>query len=230
MFNRLDEGGFMNFSLELRESIADLHLLKHPFYKRWEQGELKQEELKEYAENYYHHVKAFPRYISAAHSNCEDLAKRKILLENLADEEGLSGTDHPELWLRFAEGVGVPKENIKSSNVKEVIENVIETFLSNSQSSYEEGLASLYAYEYQIPEIAETKIKGLRDFYGVNEERALSFFEVHKTADVFHRAACEKLLDKFNNDDQVLAKKAARKSAQVLWDFLTYMEEKSYAA
>ena len=48
---------------------------------------LNREIIKDYAEQYYQHVKAFPRYISATHSLCEDLDKRKILLENLQDEE-----------------------------------------------------------------------------------------------------------------------------------------------
>ena len=48
---------------------------------------LTREIIKDYAEQYYQHVKAFPRYISATHSLCEDLEKRRILLENLQDEE-----------------------------------------------------------------------------------------------------------------------------------------------
>jgi pyrroloquinoline-quinone synthase len=52
--------------------------------------------LKDYAEQYYQHVKAFPRYISATHSLCEDIEKRKILLENLQDEEN-KDADHPKI-------------------------------------------------------------------------------------------------------------------------------------
>ena len=52
----------------------------------------------------------------------------------------------------------------------------------------------MYTYERQIPEIAETKIQGLKKFYGVNSKEGLEFFEAHKSADVIHRAECEKLL------------------------------------
>ena len=72
---------------------------------------------------------------------------------------------------------------------------MIDNFFSQARSSYAEGLASLYTYERQIPEIAETKIQGLKKFYGVNSEEGLEFFEAHKSADVVHRAECEKLLD-----------------------------------
>ena len=73
------------FSKLLNAKLDKYHLLKHPFYKSWNEGKLTREIIKDYAEQYYQHVKAFPRYISATHSLCEDLDKRKILLENLQD-------------------------------------------------------------------------------------------------------------------------------------------------
>ena len=76
------------FSKELDEKLDQFHLLNHPFYKFiGTKVSLTREIIKDYAEQYYQHVKAFPRYISATHSLCEDIEKRKILLENLQDEE-----------------------------------------------------------------------------------------------------------------------------------------------
>ena len=57
----------MNLS-ELNNKLDRFHLLNHPFYVAWEKGELTQEILQDYAEQYYQHIKAFPRYISAKHS------------------------------------------------------------------------------------------------------------------------------------------------------------------
>ena len=215
----------MNFSKKLQQSISSYHLLLHPFYQSWTQGSISKKQLQEYATQYYVHVKAFPRYISATHSNCDDIEKRKILLENLADEEGLNGDPHPELWLRFAEGLEVSREEISKKPTRESIKNVINTFLTAARSSYHEGLASLYAYEYQVPEVAETKIKGLKEHYDVTDDRSLSFFEVHKEADVHHRRECEKLIDSFSKEEQLPALKAANKSAKALWDFLSDMQQ-----
>ena len=94
------------FSKELNKKLDKYHLLKHPFYKSWNEGKLTKEIIKDYAEQYYQHVKAFPRYISAAHSLCEDIEKRKILLENLQDEENKE-KDHPKLWRNFAAAMGL---------------------------------------------------------------------------------------------------------------------------
>ena len=66
------------FSKELGEKLDQYHLLKHPFYQVfWNEGKLTREIIKDYAEQYYQHVKAFPRYISATHSICKILKKEE---------------------------------------------------------------------------------------------------------------------------------------------------------
>ena len=81
------------FSKELNKKLDRYHLLTHPFYQVfWNEGKLTREIIKDYAEQYYQHVKAFPRYISATHSICEDLDKRKIKLSvKAAQIDGASG-------------------------------------------------------------------------------------------------------------------------------------------
>ena len=208
------------FSKKLKEKLDKYHLLNHPFYKSWNEGKLTREIIKDYAEQYYQHVKAFPRYISATHSLCEDLDKRKILLENLQDEEK-DGADHPKLWKDFALAIGADGKKIENVKKEKFTKELIDNFFKNGRSSYEEGLASLYTYERQIPEIAETKIRGLKKHYGVSSKKGLEFFEVHKAADVYHRQACEKLLDAMSKEEQEEAEKSALSTAKYLWNFLT---------
>ena len=155
------------FSKELKKKLDKYHLLNHPFYNSWNDGKLTREIIKDYAEQYYQHVKAFPRYISATHSICEDINKRKILLENLQDEENRD-QDHPKLWRDFAVAIGSVGEKIESVKKEKFTAELIDNFFKNGRASYAEGLASLYTYERQIPEIAETKIRGLKTHYGVS--------------------------------------------------------------
>jgi pyrroloquinoline-quinone synthase len=214
------------FSKELNSKLDKYHLLQHPFYQIfWNEGKLTREIIKDYAEQYYQHVKAFPRYISATHSICDDIEKRKILLENLQDEENTEA-DHPKLWKKFAEAVGSDIKKIEDVKPDWFTKDMIENFFSQARSSYAEGLASLYTYERQIPEIAETKIQGLKKFYGVNSKDGLHFFEAHKSADVIHRAECEKLLDSLSKDEQEKAEKASLLTARYLWNFLSGMVKK----
>ena len=213
------------FSKILNKKLDEYHLLKHPFYKSWNEGKLNREIIKDYAEQYYQHVKAFPRYISATHSICEDLDKRRILLENLQDEEK-KDADHPMLWKNFALSVGADSKEIEKKERYNFTNELIENFFKNARASYAEGLGSLYTYERQVPEIADTKIRGLKTHYGVNSKEGLEFFEVHKSADVHHREACEKLLDSLSKEEQDKAEKAALSTAKYLWNFLSGMAAK----
>ena len=208
------------FSNKLNQKLDQYHLLNHPFYKSWNEGKLTREIIKDYAEQYYQHVKAFPRYISATHSLCEDIEKRKILLENLNDEENRDA-DHPKLWKNFALAMGADAEKIEDVKPDQFTQDMIDNFFKNGRSTYAEGLASLYTYERQIPEIAETKIQGLKKFYGVSSKEGLEFFETHKKADVLHRVECEKLLDALSEEEQSKAEKAALSTAKYLWNFLS---------
>ena len=66
------------------------------------------DDLRAYARQYFHHVEAFPRAVSAVHSACPDREGRRMLAENLAEEEGIEAgkQDHATLWLMFACGLG----------------------------------------------------------------------------------------------------------------------------
>src|SRR5690348_18053695 len=88
--------------------VAERAMLKHPFYQAWTEGRLPLDELRAYARHYFHHVEAFPRAVSAVHSACPDREGRRMLAENLAEEEGLDAgkQDHATLWLMFACGLG----------------------------------------------------------------------------------------------------------------------------
>ena len=213
------------FSKELNAKLDKYHLLNHPFYKSWNEGKLNREIIKDYAEQYYQHVKAFPRYISATHSICEDIEKRKILLENLQDEEN-PNADHPKLWKNFALAMGADPDKIENVKREWFTNDMIENFFYQARKSYAEGLASLYTYERQIPEIAETKIRGLKKFYGVTSKEGLEFFEAHKAADVIHRKECEKLLDALTEEEKDKAEKASVLTARYLWNFLSGMSSK----
>ncbi len=210
--------------------IADLHLLRHPFYQAWMQGALSQEILKDYARQYYFHVDRFPRYISAIHSNCENGTWRNELLKNLNDEEGSSGlSSHPELWLQFAEGLGLDRKDVLATTPRPAIQDVTSIFFGCARASFHEGVGALYAYESQVPEIAKSKIEGLKQYYGIQDQRTLCFFEVHQKADIEHRKVLLNMLENFPETEKSCAKESARRAAKALWDFLSDVQEQELA-
>ena len=210
------------FENDLFEAVMEYSMLKHPFYVAWSEGKLSKSVLAEYSKQYYAHVRAFPTYVSAVHSRCEDLETRQVLLENLIEEER-GDENHPELWLRFAEGLGVNRADVKSAELLPSTQDSVNRLKSLTKSEdYRGGLAALYAYEVQIPEVARTKREGLKTFYGIADERAVSFFRVHESIDLLHRQVEMRILREQcqTPDDQTRAVSTAKSAAQALWAFL----------
>jgi pyrroloquinoline-quinone synthase len=206
----------------LLDTLNSLHLLRHPFYQAWSQGKLSLDDLKAYARQYYHHVAAFPRYVSATHSGCSDLRARQVLLANLVDEE--HGPDnHPELWLRFSEGLGDRRQAVMDELPLPQTSFLVDTFMRLSRSSYEEGLGALFAYEQQVPAVAASKVEGLKRFYGVEDPQALRFFDVHLKADVWHAEETKTLMEQLTDEQKLAATSAAEQAARALWGFLDGM-------
>ena len=207
--------------------IEEKHLLKHSFYKAWNAGELPTETIREYAAQYFQHVSSFPRYLSSIHSNCEDIKIRQILLENLIDEEK-GGENHPELWMRFAEGMGNSRQKVNTTEPMKETTDLVNTFNRLSKSEkYHIGLAALYCYESMQPEISETKKDGLKKFYGIKNENTLKFFTVHMHADKWHREVVRDLIKELSDtktkQNEILH--SVEVALESLNNFLTGMEK-----
>lgn len=215
--------GRSEFQVELHNAVDRYAMLKHPFYQQWSEGKLDLEVLREYAKQYYAHVKAFPTYVSATHSRCDDVVVRQMLLENLIEEER-GENNHPELWLRFAEGLGVSRDEVKNAELlPSTIDSVNRLKELTRSEDYRKGVATLYAYESQIPEVARTKRTGLSEFYGIKDAKSVSFFSVHETADVWHQQVELDVLNRAcdSAEDREATVIAAGEASKALWDFLT---------
>lgn len=207
--------------------IQSKHLLKHDFYQAWTRGELSIDCLKEYAKEYYHHVKAFPTYLSAIHCRTEDAATRRILLENLIEEEAGS-PNHPDLWKNFALSLGVTEEELGNHHASEEMNTLVSSFRRIcSQQSIVEGIAALYTYESQIPEICISKIDGLKKHYGMRNPASWEYFRVHIAADKEHAAQEQQLLRNYiDSTNQDGVRNAVSKTLDVLWNFLSSLSKR----
>jgi pyrroloquinoline-quinone synthase len=202
--------------------IASKHLLNHTFYQRWTCGTLTREELRDYAAQYFHYAMAFPTFISAMHAHTDDIATRQLLLENLIEEERGS-ENHPELWLRFCESLGLSRDDVKAGAPNDATRHLIGTMKSLArEGALHEGLAALYAYESQIPAVAKAKIEGLAKWYGISGDRDIAFFSVHMDADVAHSQTSRDILRDLCDDDAKVASAdtAASRTLDALYGFL----------
>src|ERR1700738_618336 len=129
------------FWSRFEERVRPFNLLQHPFYQAWSNGELTREDLREYAAEYWHHVSAFPTYLSALHSRLPDSEMRREVLRNLAEEEGVDAAAaraHSDLWMDFAGGMGATREAVMGRTVQPEMMALVATFRELMQ----EGTAS----------------------------------------------------------------------------------------
>jgi len=202
--------------------IASRHLLNHTFYQRWTCGTLTHGELRDYAAQYFHYAMAFPTFLSAMHAQCDDIATRQLLLENLIEEERGS-ENHPELWLRFCESLGLSRDEVQAGSPNDATRTLIATMKSLArEGALHEGLAALYAYESQIPAVAKAKIEGLAKWYSISADRDVAFFSVHMDADVAHSQTSREILRDLCDDDAKVAAadNAASRTLDALYGFL----------
>jgi len=174
----------MDFFERLEPIRERWDVLRHPFYARWERGELTGEELAYYAGEYRHAVVALADAAETAGEH--------------ADEE----REHVELWDEFANAAGAETGRVPCGETQSCIH-------AWSGGDELESLAVLYAIESAQPEISKTKLAGLVEHYGFEEGPATEYFSLHAERDHEHaaeaRAALEARLSGADTDRLVTA-------------------------
>src|SRR5579871_1636711 len=208
-----------DFFQQLDARVAKYDLLCHPFYKAWSEGKLTREDLCEYSQDYFHHVEAFSGYLAAFACRQEDGPVRRAVLANMAEEEG-----HSDLWLDFAEGMGASRT--PRQPIAEVTQLIAHFDHVVTEAAPAEALAAFYAYESQVPRVAQEKARGLKEMYGA-DEKTCAYFTVHQTADIHHARVWKNQLGKQVEANPEMAEKAlnaAEAAAKSLWNALDGIE------
>jgi pyrroloquinoline-quinone synthase len=162
----------MNLIERIDEARGHWNVLEHPFYLRWESGELTRTELAYYAGEYRHAVLALADAADAGGDS-----------EHAAEEAG-----HVALWDDFAAALDAPLD--RSPNAE-----TLDCATAWRRNEPLEARAVLYAIESGQPDISRTKLEGLVRHYGftpATEETA--YFEIHSSRDHDHAAASAKVL------------------------------------
>ena len=198
--------------MNIETIIKERHLLNHPFYQRWQKGKISMETLQEYSRQYYHYEKALPGFLTSALDHLPEGPAKTAVAKVLEDE-----TTHPEphtdLWLKFAAAIGADDATSATPSPRTV--NLVETYHSLCARGSEEALGALFAYESQIPAVAQAKAEGLKAFYGVTDGEGLKFFDLHATMDVGHSAAM-----RLGFNDSEFSRESAHLALDAWWDML----------
>jgi len=207
---------------QVDQVVARHDLLQHPFYRAWTAGQLRAEDLRRYAQEYYHQVAAFPTYLSALHSRLPDGELRRSVLRNLCEEEIMSAT-HSDLWLDFAEGMGAKRDDVRASVPSPATRELIAAFRRiAAEASPVAALGAFYAYESQVARIAGLKAEGLREFYGA-DVKTCAYFVQHSEQDVHHARVWA------NQIDELLSKEPAPDLFSTVTELLSTVEDAATA-
>lgn len=195
---------------KIDDIIEQYSLLKHPFYEMWSDGKLTLDSLSGYSKEYFQLVKAVPHFMTPIISE----APPNMIDELAANQQEES--DHITPWMGFAGALGINEETLQNyTGLDKTKQAVKDLFVL--MNSYEEGACAMYCFEKEIPKISQTKLDGLAEFYGINDEQATIYFKLHTEADIRHAASWRNILEYSDSDPEKLFKIAEKSmSAQNL--------------
>ncbi|HUZ44586.1 MAG TPA: iron-containing redox enzyme family protein [Acidimicrobiales bacterium] len=193
-------------------ALDDRRLLEHPFYRRWERGEVSVEELGDYAAQYRHFEAYLPGFLARLVAGLPEGEARDLVAANLADELG-DPVAHTELFERFAGALGAGPADISPAMAS--LLSTYERLLADGPAA---ALAGFIAYESQSAQVARSKAEGLRSHYGMSGA-AVSFWDHHAEVDVRHGAWAWDALSSLTGAPEDLVP-ALRAGAEAWWAFL----------
>jgi pyrroloquinoline-quinone synthase len=205
----------------IENAIQGRMLLTHPFYQRWEAGELGRGELAAYAREYRSFEAVLPEVLSRVVERLTAEGSKEVadLVQHNLDDELGRPEPHLALFDRFAGSVSSTEAGIEAGPAAKAL-------VANYAELVEEGpvaaLSALAAYETQASAIAKSKAEGLRRWYGI-DEAGTAFWDVHATMDADHGDWAIEALVELDADPQVVAK-AAKRAADAWWAFLDERE------
>ena len=197
----------------LEDAVSEHRLLTHPFYRRWEAGELSTDELAAYAAQYRHFEAALPEVLAAASSQLPDGHARALVESNLADELGVP-VAHLTLFDDFAAAVGASAADPTPATLA-LVKSYRDAVDTGGPAAV---LAAVGAYEVQSADIASSKAEGLRLSYGITAA-GTAFWDVHASMDAVHAGWTADALAALDASPADVSA-AARRAAEAWWSFL----------
>ncbi|MGO8904141.1 MAG: iron-containing redox enzyme family protein [Solirubrobacteraceae bacterium] len=193
----------MDILAALDETRRSLDVLQHPFYVRWNAGDLSAAELSLYATEYRHAVIA----LAGASASAAAMAPPALPpeLRRHAEEEAA----HVALWDQFAGAAGAPPaRNAGEAGLPET-QRCVAAWTAGGDLL--EHLGVLYVLEAAQPAISKTKRAGLVSHYGYSPEGpATEYFRVHERLDVEHARQAADIISAQTDDLADRAKHGGR--------------------
>jgi pyrroloquinoline-quinone synthase len=175
----------------------------------WSAGQLTQNHLRGYTKEYFHLVKAVPQFIANIYYHTDNLVFQQELEQNIKEE-----SEHIEPWIRFANSLGVSRESLAEHTPAPKTIEAVSSLDSLTRKSLGEAASTMYGYEKELPKISSSKIRGLKEYYGMDSSDSTKYFEIHEEVDIRHAGLWMRILNDIGMSKASLVLEAEVKSLE----------------
>ena len=175
----------------VRYKMAEHPFRTHPFFAQLERGEVARPLVQHWVTQFYPWLACVPLAMAERFSRCSWEPQfdrfRRMILDQLVEEAGdPKGKEpgHPELWLRFCEGLGVPRARVQATPLLPSTLVAIDDFLYiNREVPF--YISAAGSSEPPNVELCQRLLPAFRKHYAVDEGH-LEYYRLHVTADEEH--------------------------------------------
>ena len=178
--------------LDLQETLWNRYPTPHPVRQLLLTGRLTKGQLQQWAKNQFHEFRHIHRFFGFRYQKCPVPELRRALLENMVEEEvedlfGGKFPSHAELWVRFGEGIGIPREEMLAYEPLPGVRAALEMYVELvQQSHWAVAIGTGLVFEGEGPKRMREEREALEGHYSWIPSSALDFFRAHEYHDVGH--------------------------------------------
>jgi coenzyme PQQ biosynthesis protein C len=210
---------------DLKETLRERYPRPHPVRQLLLTGRLTKAQLHGWIKNQFHEFRNIHRFFGVRYQKCPVPELRRALLENMVEEEGedLFGgkfPSHAELWIRFAEGAGLPREEMLSYQPLPAIRAGLEMYVQLVlQSHWAVAIGTGLVFEGYGPQRMREEREALEKYYSWIPSSALDFFRAHEYHDEGHGNFCFEVVGKYCMEEhlQQEMREAVKSRADIMW-------------
>ena len=210
---------------ELHEEIktSEWSSVRHPLVVGVTQGTIPMSQIRGWAVQDSHYRRDVHRLATLRYLRCTDPDIQRRLAGVVAEEA--EGTDtgsagHYELFHRFAQAIGLTREEVEASEpMPATAAHIYWAELILWKLPWPVAMAAQVAGEGQAPITSRMMSDGLQAHYGLSREQ-VAFFDVHTEADEDHRSLAEDIVTRYLVTDelQTQAMAVVKRKLKLMYD------------
>jgi pyrroloquinoline-quinone synthase len=209
----------------LQETLRLRHPKPHPIRQLLLSGRLTKAQLQWWARNQFHEFRNIHRFFGVRYQKCPIPGLRRMLLENMVEEEGedLFGGKYPshrELWVQFAEGLGIARDDVLNYEPLPGIRAALEMYVALvERSHWAVAIGTGLVFEGGGPRRMKEEREALEAYYPWIPKTSLDFFRAHEYHDEGHGNMVIDVIKQHCMDAKLQAemREAVRQRADIMW-------------